>query len=97
MSVYVDAMFSTEGYHSKTWLYKEACHLLADTEEELVEFAIGIGLKPEWLQHGHCIHFDLTKNKRMQAVKAGAIEVTSGELVAWMRKKREEQKKDKTK
>ena len=91
MSVYVDAMFPT-GY-SRIWRHNEACHLVGDTETELVTFALGIGLKAEWLQRGHCTHFDLTRNKRQQAVAAGAVEVNNFELVAWMRKKRSEGKK----
>lgn len=86
MSAYVDAMFPTA--FSARWPYHEACHLLADTEEELVEFAVNLGLEVHWIQRGHAVHFDLTRNKRAQAVKNGAIEVGSRELVLLMKQQR---------
>ena len=90
MAVYVDKLFATRGAYSTRWPYAEACHLLADTEDELIEFAVSIGLKARWIQHGHYTHFDLTANKRKQAVAAGATAMDNHALVAWMRKKRRE-------
>lgn len=92
MAVYVDAMFPTA--RSARWPYEEACHLLADSDDELVEFAVSIGLKPKWLQAGSTTHFDLTANKRAQAVAKGALEMNSHELVAWLRQKRIKEKED---
>ncbi len=57
---------------SGAWRYAEACHLLADTLEELHAAARGLGLKPEWFQVGRVPHYDLTKNKRTLAVVLGA-------------------------
>ena len=57
------------------WRYDKVCHLLADSEEELVEFAARIGLNPSWIQRGKLLHFDLTEGKRKAAVAAGAKEV----------------------
>ena len=90
MAAYVDALFPTA--YSARWPYHEACHLLADTEEELVEFAVNLGLEVHWIQRGHAVHYDLTRNKRAQAVKYGAKEVNSHELVALMRQQRAKEK-----
>lgn len=81
MSVYVDPLFPTPGgWRSPRRGYKEACHLFADTPEELHAFAAAIGLRRSYAQGGpgtrHMLHYDLTPNKRRQAVKAGAVELT---------------------
>ncbi len=68
---------------------KESCHMWADTEDELIAFAKRIGLRPEWIQRKSLVHFDLTPNKRAQAVRAGAKEVTTAEMVEYMRARRE--------
>ena len=71
---------------SKKWLYKESCHLIADSIGELHEFAMWLGLKPSWFQnHPRLPHYDLTQNKRRLAVKKGAIEITTFELVSIMK------------
>jgi len=71
--VYVDSLFDTKG----NWKYKEACHLTADTESELIAFALKIGLRKEWLQSEkpNHIHFDLSASRRAVAVKMGAVEI----------------------
>ncbi len=73
MSVYVDWLCA----HG--WVLRgrriKSCHMFADSEAELVQFAGGIGLKPRWLQTKNAIHFDLTEGKRLAAVGAGAIEL----------------------
>lgn len=50
------------------------CHLFADTEGELIDFAMDIGLERnmEVNKKGLC-HFDLTPEKRELAVKNGAM------------------------
>lgn len=66
------------------WKLGPSCHLLADSVEELNEFAISIGLKLSWFQPakgGAMPHYDLTVNKRKQAVKKGAIEIDRYQLV----------------
>jgi hypothetical protein len=71
VSAYVDDMRqpATVGRIHDRW-----SHLFADTTEELVEFAAGLGLKPEWIQHAGTIreHFDVTSRKREAAIAAGA-------------------------
>lgn len=72
MSVYVDPLIDYG------WKLGPSCHMTADTIEELNEFSIKIGLKVSWLQKSSrgIDHYDLTKGKRIQAVKNGAIEIT---------------------
>lgn len=64
-----------------------SAHLMADTTEELLAFARGIGLREEWLQHRGKVkeHFDLLGHvKCNQAERAGADRVDRGVLVARM-------------
>lgn len=56
------------------------CHMVADTEKELDEMARKLGLKPEWKQIpkretgiGSLVHYDISKSKRHDAIKLGAI------------------------
>lgn len=90
--IYVDRMFACPP--TKKWPYPEACHIIADTEKELVEFAINIGLKKEWLQKGtkrkpYTIpHFDLTRSKRKVAIQLGAIEINMKEMARRIKKHR---------
>lgn len=80
MGVYVDDMFWPKPGKFKGW-----CHLVADTEEELDAFAVKIGLKREWHQkRGHAYsHYDVSPAKRIEAIKAGAVRVTTRELGYW--------------
>lgn len=71
MSCYVDASIWAFGR-------MHMCHLIADTEEELMAMADKIGVQRKWLQapaprHPYP-HFDICKSKRAAAVKAGAKE-----------------------
>ena len=80
MAVYVDPLFNTEGWSEK-WPFKQACHMMADSDDELHAFAARIGLKRAWHQPfpRHSVsHYDLTASKRKAAVAAGAIEVDRG-------------------
>ena len=83
MTVYVDAL------NDWGWRLGPSCHLLADTDEELHEFAARIGMKRAWFQPKSTPHYDLTASRREKAVKLGAREVTRGELRALIRAKRE--------
>lgn len=87
MSVYVDQV----GYvtPNKNWKWDKACHMYADTEEELHEFAASIGLKREWFQdHWSLPHYDLTPNMRRKAISAGATSTNRRHLVEFMNKLR---------
>lgn len=71
MTVYVDNMrrYAQVGRVKARW-----SHLMADTHDELMEFAAWLGLKAEWVQHaGKPIeHFDLVDAKRTLALELGA-------------------------
>jgi hypothetical protein len=90
LSVYVDELVAhappkeaqarrTGAKHGQRW-----CHMMADTHEELLAMARKIGLRPEWIQKEdtHQEHFDLVPPRRAAAVAAGALEVTTRDLVA---------------
>lgn len=72
MAIYVDTLIDYG------WKLGPSCHMTADTEDELHEFAEKIGLKRSWYQNDPkdiIPHYDLTANKRRQAVKNGAVEI----------------------
>ena len=76
MTVYVDP--SQFLYRGKMY-----CHMATDGDiEELHLMATRLGLQPNWFQNkpGHP-HYDLSPNKRALAVKCGAVEVSSIELI----------------
>ena len=75
MAIYVDWMQPC--VPNKNWKYSENCHLMADTEEELHDFAVNVlGLRKGWFQnHVRHPHYDLTRSKRVLAVKNGAFTV----------------------
>lgn len=54
------------------------CHLMADTPDELREFARRLGLRYSWAQVDH---FDLSPSHRARAVALGAVEVAPRDLV----------------
>jgi hypothetical protein len=73
-----------KGLPSEWW-----CHMMSDQpgaagEQELIAFAALIGIQKRWLQKPgtEWAHFDLMPHVRAIAVRAGAREVTSRELVA---------------
>jgi hypothetical protein len=63
------------------------CHMVADSIDELHEFAVKIGLKREWFQgeNEKNPHYDLSQAKRKKAVDNGAIEIGSKELIEVLR------------
>lgn len=73
MTVYVDALLPC--VPNKNWRYRKSCHMIADTKDELLEFADLLGLSWSWLQSTRILHFDLTENKRAAAVRLGAVEI----------------------
>lgn len=77
MAVYVDELRRIDG---RLW-----CHMLADTDAELISMQTKIRLHPDW-QHND--HFDLSPWKRKQAIEHGAIPVTIRDLVRVRRRRR---------
>ena len=57
--------------------HMKMCHMIADSDAELMEFAKRLGLLPEWK---HKDHFDVCISKRDRAIELGAIEITQVEL-----------------
>ena len=86
MAVYVDRLCDYG------WRHGPSCHLIADSVEELIEFAVSIGLRPEWYQPRSSPHFDLTADGRRVAVEQGAIELDSRAFVTKLRELREKRR-----
>lgn len=82
MAVYVDKLTDYG------WRLGPSCHLIADSVEELIEFAVSIGLRREWYQPLSSPHFDLTAYGRAVAVEQGAIELDNRAFVAKLRELR---------
>lgn len=80
LAVYVDNMrIAWRGHH---W-----CHLVADSLDELHEFAHMLGLKREWFQvHASLPHYDVTVEFRTIALTHGAIAADRRMLISRARK-----------
>ena len=83
MAVYVD------GLRDYGWRHGPSCHLIADSVDELIEFALAMGMRREWFQAKSTPHFDLTAGGRAQAVDMGAIELDRRQLIAKLRELRQ--------
>lgn len=74
MTVYVDDMRmpARVGRISAKW-----SHLMADTDDELHEFAARLGLKRSWHQKPGTplSHYDVTDSKRDEALRMGAVPI----------------------
>jgi len=83
MTVFVDNMRARFGR-------MVMCHMIADTEDELVAMADRIGVARRWHQYPGTMrsHFDIALTKRAAAVKAGALEITQRELGEKLRERR---------
>lgn len=86
MGVYVDDMRLV--IKNRNWPYPKACHLVADTVRELHIFAMRLSLRRGWFQKNTIPHYDLTANKRAQALRFGALEITDKRLVEMIKKYR---------
>lgn len=88
MAVYVDPIVVYPGQKHSVFR-NGSCHMIADTTEELVEMALMIGMRSKWMQDAgtHREHFDLSPSRRMEALKHGAIEISSRELALKIRAK----------
>lgn len=74
--------------------YREWCHMMSDLPdreanlEELHAFAAKIGLKREWFQDSPRFpHYDLTPYKRVFAIRKGAVQVLSRDMVRIVRER----------
>lgn len=85
--IYIDKLFRSPAFRHELW-----CHMTADTLTELHAFAQHIGLKRSWFQPrppASTPHYDLTPGKRAQAIKNGAREVATLELIKIWRKNKD--------
>lgn len=82
MAVYVDSAKIT--YRSM-----KMSHMLADTTEELLDMASRIGINHRWIQKPTTPkeHFDICEQMRKEALRLGAIEVSSKDLVRIIQRK----------
>lgn len=74
MTVYIDNAYLPYGR-------MKMCHMIADTEEELHQMALNIGMKRSWYQPKSFPHYDVCVSRRKLAVELGAVELTERELV----------------
>jgi hypothetical protein len=80
MSVYVD-----QAIHK--FRHMLMCHMLADSPDELHEMADRLGIARKWYQRDASTpHYDLPKDKRAEAIAAGALEVDRRGMVAVIRR-----------
>ncbi|MEU7240268.1 DUF4031 domain-containing protein [Streptomyces sparsogenes] len=89
MTVYVDEVRDyTLIAKARRLRHTHWCHLTADTEQELHEFAKRLGLRRSWFQkksdRDYRWHYDITPPKRAQAVRLGAVEIDRRGVVALM-------------
>lgn len=65
-------------------------HMVADTHDELIEMVKRIGVNEKWIQKSGTAeeHFDICESKRVLALRCGADERTSRELIKIIRHKR---------
>ena len=82
MAVYVDNL------RDYGWRHGPSCHLIADSVEELIEFAVAMGMREEWFQAKSTPHFDLTAEGREAAVERGAIQLSQRGLIQKLRELR---------
>lgn len=92
MTVYVDELRKYP-YAKIAFFRQGACHMTADSHEELVAFAVGMGLKASWIQKEGTLleHFDLTSSRRTVALARGAVFRPAREWAAQLRLKREQE------
>ncbi len=68
--------------------------MLADSEDELHEAALKIGMKKAWFQDGdtHTMpHYDLVESRRKWAIKNGAVEIDRKQLCEMIEKYKHKQ------
>lgn len=87
MTVYVDEL---QRWPTRIKCFQPgSCHMTADTEEELHEFATRLGLRRAWFQaKSSAPHYDLTIRKREQALNLGAVFKSAREQARERLKKR---------
>lgn len=83
MAVYVD-------YCKNKYQRMLMCHMLADSIEELHDMAEKIGVKKKWFQIDNMfLHYDICQSKRKLAIKNGAIEMNTKDILKKLKSKYE--------
>jgi len=64
-------------------------HMVADSTEELYRMVDSIGVQRRWIQNrgSYREHFDISAQKRLQAIVYGAVDVTAQQLAAMVRRR----------
>jgi hypothetical protein len=91
MTIYVDDAYIPAKVRSGSLIHDSRwCHMTADSTEELINFAVSLGLQPKYIQHPGTWkeHFDVTESKRQLAVSKGAVEVSYRDHVMTMAQRR---------
>ena len=85
MTVYIDSM-------NASYRRMKMCHMLADSEVELLDMAKRIGVNLKWIQFKgtYKCHFDICQSKKKIALELGAIEITRREVAKLLKDKRNE-------
>lgn len=92
--IYVDTPFLVENNHPtapKVFRGKASAHLTADTEAELIQYAVRLGMKRHWIQYPGTwrFHFDVTGVFLLMALndaRKGVIkQLTAREMVTLFR------------
>ena len=75
MAVYIDD-------YNAPFRRMKMCHMVADTQEELLLMAKKIGVAERWIQDKdeYSEHFDICLAKKKLAIAHGAIEITAREF-----------------
>lgn len=76
MTVYVDSARWKKPKGRKFY-----AHMMADSLEELHAFAHQIGVKRHFFHNAAHTHYDINEEQRIVAIEAGAVPVTSKQLV----------------
>lgn len=80
MAVYVDNV-------KVEWRGRLWCHLVADSIEELHDFARKLGMRREWFQHAASYpHYDITITSRIRALNLGALSGNRIQIITCARK-----------
>lgn len=70
-----------------SWKGRRWCHLVADSLEELHQFADRLGLKRDWFQDKASYpHYDVTVSVRSRALRLGAQPADKAQVLACCRK-----------
>ena len=76
MAVYVDNV-------RINWRGRQWCHLVADSLDELHQFAKSLGLRRAWFQaHASLPHYDVTIEVRIVALSRGAVAADRRTLIS---------------